>query len=183
MTTTTTTTLDTTLDTTIRENRLIRYQWTIPTNKVGNLFVFSPRYLPRLLRRVDACPASVMPLWLAHITPWIDDAGTKERWMPFVRRYAAVAKRWHVLDAEEWTRLEYQVRALAVREAALHISNDYTDAAKVRKVCETSAALCDRRAAGEEVSTAEWGAAYGAADAAYGAADAAYAARSAAGAA
>jgi hypothetical protein len=102
----------------------------------------------------DVCPADVMPAWLAELTPWIDDAGSDAAWPGVVRRYAAVAARWHRLDAETWRRLDYRVRALAVREAMRH-----TDHVDMLAACERVASLCERAAAGGEVGSKEWAAA------------------------
>ena len=85
-----------------------------------------------------------MPEWLAHLTPWMDDRGTKAAWYSMVRRYAGLARRWHVLSEETWTRLNYHSRAIIVREAMTH-----TNDTKVIKVCERVASLCERRANGE----------------------------------
>ena len=48
------------------------------------------------------CPADLMPLWMAHLTPWIDDRGTNDPWPSVVRKYASLASRWHVLNDEQW---------------------------------------------------------------------------------
>lgn len=36
-----------------------------------------------------SCPAEVMPAWLAHLTPWLDDAPSAEAWPGLVRRYSS----------------------------------------------------------------------------------------------
>lgn len=71
----------------------------------------------------DACPADVMPRWLAHLTPWIDDAGSAEAWPGVVQRYADLASRWHVLTADDWDALHKRVRAACVREDMRHTTD------------------------------------------------------------
>ena len=71
----------------------------------------------------DACPAEVMPAWLAHITPWLDDSGSYTEWPRVIRRYAACAARWSVLDDAAWRRVEIVARRVAVVEAMRHTSD------------------------------------------------------------
>jgi membrane protein involved in colicin uptake len=114
----------------------------------------------------------VLPPWLAHLTPWIDDDGTAAAWPGFVGRYVAVLRSWN-LDAAQSQRCDYLCRALIVREARNH-----TTAAVAIAACDTVIALCDRAAAGSLPPAQEWAAA--ARDAANAAWDAAWAAASAA---
>jgi hypothetical protein len=72
----------------------------------------------------DFCPAAVMPQWLAHLTPWLDDACTSAAWPSVVRRYAACAARWHTLDEAAWRRVEVVARRAAVVEAMRHTSDE-----------------------------------------------------------
>ena len=132
-------------------------------------------------RDVSACPADLMPAWLAQLTPWIDDSGTLKHWPTVVRRYADLAARWRVLDAETWKRLDFAVRAICVREATEVISEE-TDgtATEVRKACVCVVALCDRAAVGDYPTEQEWKTAAAAAEAAAAAAAEAAAAEAAA---
>jgi hypothetical protein len=91
-------------------------------------------------RSAGSCPANVMPSWLAHLTPWIDDAGSEAEWPRVVRRFAATAKNWPHLTE----RHEYAVRALCVREAMRHANS-----ADALKACERVATLCERARNGE----------------------------------
>jgi hypothetical protein len=125
------------------------------------------------------CPADVMPAWLAALTPWMDDRGTIEAWPGMVRRYAAVARRWHVLSDETWARLMFRACAISVREAMSHT----TDAGALA-ACKSVAGLCDHAAYGDTPTAKEWSAAWAARAAwAAGAAKAAAAAAAGAGAA
>jgi hypothetical protein len=121
----------------------------------------------------ENCPAEVMPEWLARLTVWMDDSGSDEAWPAMVKRYAAVARRWHVLDETDWKQLDFRVRSLCVREAVHHTTDK-----KILAVCDTVIALCDRAGRGEFVSAEEWSA--GAAAAVWSAAGAARAAAGAA---
>jgi len=95
-----------------------------------------------------------MPQWLAYLTPWIDDAPSDEAWEELVARYAELASRWHVLEAEDWRRLDYAVRAVCLREAMLHTQDE-----KTLGVCRRVLDLCDREAQGEPIDTKTWSAA------------------------
>jgi hypothetical protein len=85
-----------------------------------------------------ACPADVMPPWLAKLTPWIDDSGTLEQWPDVTRRYAAVAHRWIALTDLDWAKLQWRVRGICIREAVQH-----TKRADVVRACEMVIALAD----------------------------------------
>jgi hypothetical protein len=165
------------LDRYIAEDRLIRGQWDDGKNRACLLATLAPECGEALSAAV--CPAEIMPAWLAHLTPWLDDAGSAAAWPAMVRRYAALAHRWHVLTPEAWRRLDYAARAICVREAVAHTTDAQAIAA-----CETAIALCDLAARGETVTaagSAAWAAVWVAAPDAGSARSAAEAAGSAAG--
>lgn len=138
------------LDSAITEKRLIRNKWQDePRNLVCLLAALSPEAGAK--RDASYCPASVMPTWLAHLTTWIDDAGSIDTWPIVVRRYAAVAHTWGTWSEETWTRKEYKIRAACVREAMRH-----TQDVLVLTVCETVAVLCERRGIGDLPFKHEW---------------------------
>jgi len=156
------------LDSFIADGRLIRQQW-VGTDAAGReTACLIAAIWPDAGRKryAGACAAEVMPKWLALMTPWIDDAGSLEPWPIVIRRYAALARRWHALTSADWRAVEYRVRAITVREAMAHTKHE-----KIVAICERVAALCDRFAGGE--AGLEWAAAAAAA----AAADAAAAAR------
>jgi len=99
-----------------------------------------------------------MPSWLAYLTPWIDDAPSETVWEGLITRYAELASRWHVLDEEDWRRLDYAVRGVCLREAMEHTQDE-----KTLKVCRRVLDLCDREAQGEHVDAKTWSAAAAAA--------------------
>lgn len=141
------------LDKYVAEGRLIRNAWT-GTDSRGRktaclLAALSPKVGAE--QSTEACPAEIMPQWFARLTPYIDDGGTETHWPEVVRRYASLARRWHVLDAEAWRRLDYRVRILCVTEAMR-----YTADKSVLRACCTVIALCGRAADGESVTEGEW---------------------------
>jgi hypothetical protein len=89
-------------------------------------------------RAASVCPADVMPSWLAHLTPWIDDAGTLGAWPGHIKRYAALAARWGDWTPAQWERKRQIVRAACVREAMRH-----TIDAAVLRICEDVAATLE----------------------------------------
>src|SRR5690606_39757735 len=84
------------------------------------------------------CPATVMPRWLAYLTPNLDDRGSIEAWPAMVERFASLAARWHSLDEAAWRRVQFGWLAAVVREAAAVVRE-----AAITAVCERVAALCD----------------------------------------
>ncbi len=158
------------LDSLIADGRIIRGSWT-GTDAHGRataclLAALSPEAGQE--KSPNACPASVMPAWLAHLTPWLDDAPSNEVWAEVVCRYARVARRWHALSAEDWRRLDYRCRAIALREARSSSRND-----RALSAIDSVLRLLDIAGSGLSVSDREWYAAYAAAQAAREAAAAA----------
>jgi hypothetical protein len=102
----------------IAEGRLIRNDWTGIDDHGRETACLLAAVSPEVTDdgNPGACPADIMPQWLAHLTPWMDDAGSEEAWLPMVKRYAAVAGRWHVLSDETWRRLNYTARRIAVED-------------------------------------------------------------------
>ena len=66
------------------------------------------------------CPASLMPQWIAHLTPWIDDSGSMPRWAGFVRRYAVLVEFFGRMTNEQSEQLEMLFLAACVRERLIH---------------------------------------------------------------
>ena len=146
------------LDLFIAEKRLIRKAWTGENNQTACLLAaLSPETGEQETAAV--CPASLMPRWLAELTPWIDDAGSDTAWLSVVKRYATLARRWHVLEPEAWRRLDYQVRALSVREAMSHTQEQYAI-----DVCTRVEVLCELAASGSDIAVEQWSAAESAAE-------------------
>ena len=128
------------------EGRIIRCQWH-RTDKDG-------RELACLLGAVGAnvdspskCPAEVMPAWLAHLTPSIDDNTSSSAWPAIIRRYADAAVRWHVLTPQAWRRCE-----MIVKREALLIARPFDTST----ACTTVLALINRSLSGDEPSESEW---------------------------
>jgi len=133
----------------IEEDRLIRNNW-FGTDEQGRQTACLYAALVGNDRPPE-CPSSVMPRWLAYLTPWIDDAGSAEKWPAMVRRYADLAGRWHVLTEEQWHRAEYKFRKECVLESMKHTTNEVVLAA-----CRTVIALLDREIAGDSPTKDEW---------------------------
>ena len=109
---------------------------------------------------VSACTADVMPAWLAHLTPWMDDAGTEAAWPAMVRRYADLAGRWHVLDDAAWRRALLASLLAIVTEARSHATGDEASA------CDTVIGLLREQAPAGDARWAAWAARDAARDAA-----------------
>ncbi len=93
------------------------------------------------------CPAEIMPAWLARLTVSFDDNGSLDKWPAMIKRYGAVANRWHVLDAAAW-----DICLAKTLKAALLIAELYDKKNVVRPVI----ALLDRQIAGDRPTREEW---------------------------
>ena len=110
----------------ISESRIIRNDWS-GTDEQGRetaslLAALSPE--AGEAKGAWACPAEVMPRWFAHLTPWMDANSSTAEWSQMIRRYAACAARWSVLDEAAWRRVEIAARRAAVEEAMRHTSEE-----------------------------------------------------------
>ena len=110
------------LDTMIAEGRIVRQQWTDGHERACLLAALSPE--AGRAGDASACPAYVMPPWLAHMTPWIDDEVSAHAWPGVIRRYAALARRWSALDDAAWERARVASLIAIVGEARLHCPAD-----------------------------------------------------------
>lgn len=138
------------LDTMIAEGRILRRQWTAEQDgrKLACILAaLSPE--AGEYRNASACPANVIPSWFAFLTPDINDRVSQVAWPGIIRRYAAVVRRADVLTDEDWRRLDYAARAVALRVALPHAGASTT-------VLKRAIALCDRAASGGVVSGPEW---------------------------
>lgn len=102
----------------------------------------------------EKCPVSLMPQWLAHLTPGMDDNVSIAYWPDMVREYALCLRRSGVLTPEQWQRLDYTARRIAVVEAMKRTRNEV-----VMSACRAVVALLDRAIGGDAPSDDEWRAA------------------------
>jgi hypothetical protein len=114
------------LNTMVDEGRIIRNDW-VGTDEQGRetaclLAALSPEVVGH--RNASACPAELMPGWMAYLTPWIDDNASEAEWPRIVRRYAACAARWSSLDEAAWRRVEVAARRSSVVEAMSHTTQE-----------------------------------------------------------
>lgn len=145
----------------IDEGTLARGRWTGTDNHGRHVACLLAAMAPdaAAAQSADACPAWLLPPWLAHLTPWIDDAPSNEAWHGIVSRYADLIGRSSVLDAAAWHRLDYRVRRIAVLEARSHVAAGDAALGAIDRVVE----LLDREISGAPPTRAEWDAAAAAA--------------------
>jgi hypothetical protein len=99
-------------------NRILRGAWTDGHERACLLAALSPEAGHH--ESASACPSWVMPEWLAHLTPWIDDQCSQDNWDKIVGKYANLAGRWHVLDDAAWDRCHLATRRAILAEAMQH---------------------------------------------------------------
>jgi hypothetical protein len=134
------------LDSFITEDRLLRNQWGDGEERACLLLAISPEVGAEGF--VDRCPASVLPPWLAEITPNLDDCGTEEAWPAMVRRYAVVVRRGaKTLDDAGWRRVLARVMLAVLAGAAPHDPSGS---------CQRVSGLWSRVLAGDEPGAEEW---------------------------
>lgn len=90
----------------INEDRIILGAWT--SEKEGRHYAcLLAALVPECGEAMspNACPAEVMPAWLAHLTPDLNDYVSAGAWASTVERYATCASGWHRLDEAAWERV------------------------------------------------------------------------------
>lgn len=133
----------------ILDNRLLRHAWkTLDEDgreRACLLAALSPESANEESAR--ACPADLMPEFLAYLTPSLDDNGSDSSWPAMVRQYARLAATWHVLSPAAWQRVEYAFRASCVIEAMQHT----TDVSAIAK-CQSAINFCTAKVAGLDLT-------------------------------
>ena len=95
-----------------------------------------------------ACPAEVMPAWLAPLTVFIADSGSVASWLGHVRRYAAIAPRFGELIGDLDRRALIGCLRVIVAEAPSHVEPSGAVSAVL--------ALLDREIGGDRPTAAEY---------------------------
>jgi len=134
------------------ENRIIRGAWTKGAELACLLSWYSPE--SRDAHDAGACPADALPPWLAYLAVWINDAPSDTAWPGLIARYVRVLHRLHEIAPERLTWLDYECRAIAVREARSH-----TEDPPALVAIDGVLVLLDRAAAGGTVQRMAWDAA------------------------
>jgi len=113
------------LNTFIREDRIIRGEWTGTDEQGRETACLLAALAPEVVEADGewACPANIMPSWFAYLTPWMDDNASEAEWPRMVRRYATCAARWSSLDNAAWRRIEVFALRTAVVEAMRHMTD------------------------------------------------------------
>jgi hypothetical protein len=110
----------------VADGRLIRGKWTGKDDEGRETACLLAALYPPCgeAKAESACPAALMPSWLASLTVLIDDSGTLEKWPGHIKRYAQVIRGVVALPAEKMAALSTRIRVLIVREAMSHITRD-----------------------------------------------------------
>lgn len=133
------------LDQFIAENRILRFCWSDIDEAGRERACLLVALAPEVGQGdFDACPASVIPPWLARLTPLLDDGVSDDLWPELMLEYARVVRRGATtLDDARWRRV--QVRFILAVLADTFSSEDKVVASLWRRVL-----------AGDEPSSDEW---------------------------
>jgi hypothetical protein len=140
------------LDRFITEGRVIRKEWGDGQERACLLLALAPEVGHG---DIAACPASLIPQWLAELTPSIDDDVAAEDWSDIIATYARVVRLGSErLDAAGWRRVLARFMISVLGDVAEH---------DTAGVVVPVVALWRRALAGDEPTTQEWRAAAAAA--------------------
>lgn len=138
-----------------REGRLLRHEW-MSGERTGNGYERACLLVAAVPEvgygNYSACPASLMPAWMVHLTPWLDDAPSEEAWPEIVSEYAWCLRRSGVLTQEAWRRLDYRCRLVAIDESRTHAGTTKAVLSAIDGVRD----LLARAIGGEVVEDGEW---------------------------
>ena len=137
----------------IKDGRLIRGKWTGEDAQGRETACLLAALSPEVRKNhnPESCPADLMPAWLAHLTPFIDDDGTAEHWPVVIDRYAELASKWRILSPSAWERAHFRIKRLILVEAMTH-----TQDKKVLKVGNDVIILLDCAILGNFPSPEAW---------------------------
>ena len=114
----------------LSENRVLRGFWTNGKKadegfeKACLLAALAPEvmvpgedeYHESFYPEIGLCPAEVMPVWFAELTPSMDDLGSGEEWRSFANRYAKTIRlAAKTLGEEGWAKAESRAQAAILR--------------------------------------------------------------------
>lgn len=134
------------LDTFIAEDRLVRKAWGDGQERACLLLALAPEV--ETVGVIERCPASVLPAWLAHLTPSMDDCGSEAAWPAMVRRYARVVRRGATtLDDVGWRLVLARTMLAVLAEAKPHDTSG---------LCARVSGLWVRVLADDEPREEEW---------------------------
>jgi len=141
------------LDAAIERGEVLRGEWTCEEDG-RQLACLLAHVSPEVAtaKSVSACPAKTLDPWFAHLLLYIDDECSLERRDEFLRRTAAVLRQWHRLSTETRRRLDYECRAVAVREVRPHVP---LSEAQMIVAIDSALLLIARACAGEVLSEQE----------------------------
>ena len=132
------------LDTYIAEDRILRGAWFDADGgreRACLLVALAPEVGEGM---IFACPASLLPPWLAYLTPSLDDGVSLGAWPEVIRNYARTVRRGATtLDASGWRRVQARFLLAVLAEVPSPES-------------EVVAALWRRVLAGDEPPSNEW---------------------------
>jgi hypothetical protein len=135
------------LDAFIARGALVRHEWGDGQERACLLLAIAPEVGAG---NVAACPAAVLPRWLAQLAPSIDDNGTAVAWPAMVRRFSAVVRRGaERRDPAVWRRVLARFMIATMGEAGVRDTSGS---------CERVAALWRRVIDGDEPTATEWAA-------------------------
>jgi hypothetical protein len=147
------------------EGRILRKAWTGTDDEGRETACLLAAFAPECgdARDPYACPAGLLPQWLADLTPKVDDTVSTTRWerlaLDLWVRLMRKAADW---TPEEAARFEIVFRRIAIEEARSHVSAGHAALPSIDAVL----ALHRRAEAGDTPSDDEWDAARDAARAA-----------------
>ena len=138
-----------TLELAFREGRIIRRKWSDTDAKGRRLLCLLTALANDPNVRPEICPAHLCPAWLAYLLPWIDDAGTAERWPGFIERCVQLAPWWGRMTPKQSRHLDLFTRKVALLEARQFVGESTKDIDDVL-------ALIARAMSGDEPLPGDW---------------------------
>ena len=133
------------------EGRILRGDWARTGADGRQMLCLLAAASPEVERthRADACPASVMPAWVAHLTSGLDDSVSLDAWPEVTRRYVETARGWNMLDTAAWRRVQV---AMLIEVMCVMLPHAGASVGVVDAVLD----LLRREAAGDVPSEEEW---------------------------
>ena len=142
------------LDRHIRGGTLLRIGWGDGVENASPLVALAPECADE--QEAEACPADVMPLWMAQWVAEGDIRGSDVAWPWMAASFASSARRWSVLTPDDWERVRYRWLAESVLKIADSRAVSLAREQRAVRAVYTVRALCRRAARGDIPTQREW---------------------------
>lgn len=99
------------------EGRIIQHDWNRTDERGRHLVCALAAFGDGDIDSASKCPAELMPSWVAHLVPRLDDGIAADQVSWFFGNLLDRVQRWHALDEAAWDRIRTGFMIFAIEDA------------------------------------------------------------------